>query len=84
MAEQLQIKKLDYSQDPPIPREFMVKDLNNFLLPGMHADEILSSADRQIVVLHELKHLESLRWEKHVPGYPELTLYPGQSICKED
>nr|CAD7256531.1 unnamed protein product [Timema shepardi] len=79
VAEELEIKKKD-SQG--LVREFTVSQLEDFLLDGMHVQDLITTADKQYIVRHELENIRALEEDIHVPGYPTLTLYEGQSIVQ--
>lgn len=79
VAQKLEIKKMDYSRG--LLRPFKMNDLRCFLNDSMEISDILSPAEKQIVVMHELKHLYVHPMEKQVPGYPHIHLATGQSIC---
>lgn len=53
--------------------EFFVDD-------NMAIDNVLTLADRQIIIKHALDSIRASPNEKHVPGYEHMTLYHGQSL----
>ncbi|XP_064097661.1 anoctamin-10-like isoform X1 [Macrobrachium nipponense] len=61
-------------------QEFSVRDLDQFLYPGLTLDTVLTPAEREFCVRHELDAIRAKQEEGHVPGHPNVTLYPGQSI----
>lgn len=61
-------------------REFTVAQLEDFLPDDMHVDDLLTMAERQNIVWHELENIRALAEDDHIPGYPTYTLYEGQSI----
>lgn len=63
-------------------REFTVDQLEDFLPEGMHVEDLLTVADCQKIVRHELENIRALAEDSHVPGYPTVTLYEGQSILQ--
>ena len=63
-------------------REFTVADLDNFLYGDVHLDNLLTAAEKQMIILHELENIRALFDDQCVPGYPYLSLFPGQSIRK--
>lgn len=79
VAEYMELKKVD-SQG--ILRDFSVAELDNFLYDEVTLDNILTSAEKQSIIIHELENLRALEQEHTVPGYPMILLYPGQSLCK--
>lgn len=60
-------------------QELSVRELDQFLHGGLTLDTILTPAEREFCVRHELDAI-SAREEQYVPGYPAFTLFPGQSI----
>lgn len=79
MAQELELKKRDRCG---LIREFTVCQLDDFLEDGMHVDDLLTTADRQYIVRHELENIRALKEDNLVPGYPAFRLYEGQSIGK--
>lgn len=63
-------------------REFTVDQLEEFLPEGGHVEDLLTIAERQTIVLHELENIRALAEDMHVPGLPTCTLYEGQSILQ--
>lgn len=63
-----------------VMREFVVNQLEEFLHEGMHVDDLLTTAERQTIVRHELENIRALAEDEHIPGYPTYKLYEGQSI----
>lgn len=78
----LDIKKVDYTLEDKSPREFKMNEMFRFMDHGKEPDDILSSSEKQIVVFHELRHLHSLPGETYVPGYKNMKLTTGTSLCK--
>lgn len=81
VAEKLEIQKKDYITDAIRP--FQVNEISHFLNDDMDISEVLSPAEKQMVVAHELQNLSALPGEQHVPGYKHLRLTTGQSLCKK-
>ena len=79
VAEELELKKRDRSG---LIREFTVSQLDDFLEYGMPVDDLLTTAERQYIVRHELENIRAQKEEDQVPGYPDCRLYEGQSIGK--
>ena len=79
VAEELDLKKRDKCG---LVREFVVSQLEDFLEDGMHVDDLLTAAERQYIVRHELENIRALKEDDQVPGYPAFRLYEGQSIGK--
>lgn len=63
-------------------REFCVDQLEEFLPAGMHVEDLFSTSERQTIVRHELENIRALAEDDHIPGYPDYTLYEGQSIIQ--
>ncbi|ROT73584.1 Anoctamin-10 [Penaeus vannamei] len=61
-------------------QEFSVRDLDQFLYPGQTLDTVLTPAEREFCVRHQLDAIRAKQEEGHVPGYPEIKLFPGQSL----
>lgn len=57
-----------------------VEQLEDFLQEGMHVDDLLTLAEKQTIVRHELENIRALAEDEHIPGYATSTLYEGQSI----
>jgi hypothetical protein len=79
VAEELELKKCDKNG---LIREFNVSQLDDFLEDGMHVDDLLTTAERQHIVRHELENIRAQKEDDQVPGYPAFRLYEGQSIGK--
>jgi hypothetical protein len=79
VAEYLELKKSDSEGQL---REFTVGDLDNFLCGETNLDNLLTTSEKQMIVLHELENIRALLGEDCVPGYPSICIFRGQSICK--
>lgn len=80
IAEEMEIVKEDKAGQM---REFTVSQLEDFIPDGSHdVDDLLTIAERQTVVRHELDNIRALPEDDHIPGYPTYTLYEGQSIVQ--
>lgn len=77
VAEEMEIQKSDKNGQI---REFTVTDLDEFLPSGMRVEDLLTVAERQTIIRHELETIRALAEDDHIPGYPPYTLYEGQSI----
>ncbi|XP_050306991.1 anoctamin-10 [Anthonomus grandis grandis] len=77
VAEEIELSKPDARGHP---REFTVAELDEFPANGKTIDDLLTLADRQRIVLHELENIRALDYEKFIPGYPLIKLYEGQAI----
>ncbi|KAJ8961004.1 hypothetical protein NQ318_020308 [Aromia moschata] len=83
VAEEMELIKEDRSGKM---REFSVAQMEDFLPDDMHVDDLLTMAERQSIVMHELENVRALAEDDHIPGYPTCNLYEGQSIfqvCQE-
>ncbi|PNF39603.1 Anoctamin-10 [Cryptotermes secundus] len=79
VAEELELRKRDKCG---LIREFTVSQLDDFLEEGMHVDDLLTTAEKQYIVRHELENIRALKEDDQVPGYPAFRLYEGQSIVQ--
>jgi hypothetical protein len=77
VAEELELKKRD---NLGVTREFTVSQLDDFLDDGMYVDDLLTTAEREYIVRHELENIRARNEDEQVPGYPAFRLYEGQSI----
>ncbi|KAK6622610.1 hypothetical protein RUM43_008452 [Polyplax serrata] len=77
VAEELELRKVD---NTGLLREFILTQIDCFLIDGMTEDDLFTTAEKQIVVKHELENIRVNVGENFLPGYPLLRLYPGQSI----
>lgn len=75
LAEEQCIRKKDLKG---CLRDFTIQDQSEFGIDS----EILSTAEKEYLVRHELENIRALENEKAVPGYPRIPLYEGQSVCK--
>ncbi|KAF5303166.1 hypothetical protein FQA39_LY10079 [Lamprigera yunnana] len=76
-AEEMEIIKCDKSGQQ---REFTVSNLEDFLPDGMHIDDLLTTAEKQKIIKHELDNIRALPEDKFIPEYKNYALYEGQSI----
>lgn len=76
-AEEMEIMKGDKNG---VSREFTVNSLEDFLPDGMHVDDFLTTAEKQKIIKHELENIRALPEEGCILGFPQYTLYEGQSI----
>lgn len=49
-------------------REFTVNQLEQFMPDGMTVDDLLTVAERQTIVRHELENIRALADDQHIPG----------------
>lgn len=78
-AEEMELVKEDRNGQL---REFTVDQLEEFLPDGMHVEDLFSTYEKQSMIRHELDNIRALPEDDHVPGYPDYTLYEGQSIIQ--
>lgn len=75
MAEEQGLRKQDLKGQL---RDFTMADKLKF----SSESDLLSTAEKQYLVRHELENIRASENEKSVPGYPKIQLYEGQSICE--
>lgn len=78
VAEELELRKCDSAG---LVREFVLTQSEDFVSDGMDPVDLFTTAERQTIVKHELENVRALPEENHLPGYPSIRLYQGQSIC---
>lgn len=69
LAEELDVRKRD---ERGALKDFTITDIKDV--------DLLTTAEKQNLVRHELENIRALLHEKFVPGYPDIHLYEGQSI----
>lgn len=79
LAEELDLRKRDRKGSI---RDFTVNEVNEFLDSNAGSIDILSTAEKQSLVRHELENIRALENEFTLPGYSSIHLYEGQSIRK--
>lgn len=79
VAEYLELKKTD---EHGILREFTVGDMDSFLHGNNTLDNLLTAAEKQMIVLQELENIRAQFGEDCIPGYPGQAVYKGQSLCE--
>ncbi|CAL4119685.1 unnamed protein product [Meganyctiphanes norvegica] len=77
VAESVELQKKASSG---LIQDLSVRDLDQFLYPGQTLDTVLTPAEREFCVRHELEGIRAKQEEGNVPGHPEILLYPGQSL----
>lgn len=84
-ADELEIMKKTKSG---VMKNFNISCLDDFFLDGnTDVDNVLTAADRQIIIKHALDSIKANEYEKHLPGMEHVTFYHGQSIiaaCQEE
>lgn len=63
-------------------REFDLKDVSNFE-GSEDVDNLLTKAEKQKVILHELEVIRATENDPNIPGYENIKLYAGKSIVKK-
>lgn len=77
-ADELEIMKKTKSG---VMKNFNVSCLDDFFLDGnMDIENVLTAADRQIIVKHALDSIRANEHERHLPGMEHVAFYHGQSI----
>lgn len=77
VAESAELQKRTSSG---LVQDFSVRDLDLFLYPGQTLDTVLTPAEREYCVRHELDAIRAKQEEGHIPGYPQIHIHPGQSL----
>lgn len=71
-----------------VMKNFNISCLDDFFLDeSMEIDNILTMADKQIIIKHAVDSIRANEYEKHLPGNESVPLYHGQSIiaaCLEE
>jgi hypothetical protein len=75
----LELKKLDVNG---VLREFNALELDSFLHGNINLENILSPAEKQLIVMQELENIRAVSGDSTIPGYPAVGLHVGQSIRK--
>lgn len=85
IADELEIMKPTKSG---VVRNFNISCLEDFFIDDKTAiHNVLTMADRQIIIKHALDSIKATEFEKYIPGYETVSLYHGQSIitaCLEE
>ncbi|XP_014249776.1 anoctamin-10 [Cimex lectularius] len=76
LAEEQEVRKKDKNG---VLREFMVDELEEFIEADFK-DQLLTAAEKQVLVRHEIENVRALSHEMCILGYTEYPLYVGQSI----
>lgn len=76
------IKLLELAEELDVRKRDKKGALKDFTITDIKDVDLLTTAEKQNLVRHELENIRALLHEKCVPGYPEIHLYEGQSICK--
>lgn len=71
-----------------VMKNFNVSCLDDFFLDeSMDIDNVLTAADRQIIVKYALDSIRAVESERHLPGMEQVAFYQGQSViaaCLEE
>lgn len=77
-ADELELMKKTKSG---VMKNFNVSCLDDFFLDdNMDVDDVLTTADRQLIVKHALDCIKAAEMERHLPGMEQVQFYHGQSI----
>lgn len=77
-ADELEIMKRTKSG---VMKNFNVSSMDDFFLDdSMDIDDVLTQADRQIIVKHALDSIKAGECERHLPGMEHVQFYHGESI----
>lgn len=82
-AEEMEIVKKDRYNNV---REFVFSEIDKFILPGTDVHSLLSTSEKQRIILDQLMKLQAMEKKKLI-GYSNIQLYPGQSViqvCKNN
>lgn len=77
LAEEMELKKRDKAG---MMREFLFAHLRDFVGEKGNREDLLTTAERQLIVRHELDNIRALSEDPSIPGYPNFRMYEGQSI----
>ncbi|KAI5703908.1 hypothetical protein M8J75_000032 [Diaphorina citri] len=78
-AEDMELRKRDRHDSL---RHFTINELEDFLPRSGDIGCFLTSTEKQSIVKHELDNVRAMCEDEHVPGYPQLKLYEGQSLVE--
>lgn len=71
-----------------VMKSFNISCLDDFFLNNtMDIDDILTLADKQIIIKHAIDSIRAKEYERHLPGHEIIQFYHGQSIiaaCLEE
>lgn len=79
LAEEMELKKRDQAG---LMREFIFAHLRDFVGEKGDREDLLTTAERQLIVRHELDNIRALSEDPSIPGYPNFRMYEGQSIVQ--
>lgn len=71
-----------------VMKNFNISCLDDFFVnDSMAIDNVLTLADRQMIIKHAVDNIKATEIEKFIPGYEHILLYQGQSLisaCMEE
>lgn len=71
-----------------VMKNFNISCLDDFFIDdSMAIDNVLTLADRQMIIKHAIDNIKATEIEKFIPGYEHVLLYCGQSLisaCMEE
>lgn len=79
LAEDMELKKRDKAG---LMREFLFAHLRDFVGEKGSREDLLTTAERQLIVRHELDNIRALSEDPSIPGYPNFRMYEGQSVVQ--
>lgn len=85
IADELEVMKPTRSG---VMKNFNISCLDDFFIDdSMAIDNVLTSAERQMIIKHAIDSIKANEIEKSIPGYENILLYHGRSIinaCVEE
>lgn len=85
IADELELMKPTRSG---VMKNFNISCLDDFFIDdSMAIENVLTLADRQMIIKHAVDNIKANEIEKFIPGYEHLLLYQGQSLisaCLEE
>lgn len=78
IADELELMKPTRSG---VMKNFNISCLDDFFIDdSMAIDNVLTVADRQMIIKHAIDNIKATEIEKFIPGYENILLYHGQSL----
>lgn len=85
LADELELMKPTRSG---VMKNFNISCLDDFFIDdSMAIDNVLTLAERQMLLKHAVDNIKAIDFEKVIPGYEHIHLYHGQSLvaaCLEE
>lgn len=85
IADELELMKPTRSG---VMKNFNISCLDDFFInDAMAIDNVLTVADRQMIIKYAIDSIKATEFEKFIPGYENILLYHGQSLinaCMEE